>query len=301
MITQTIYNCKYCLAENCIITNYSSGEIVCTNCGIVHEERIIDEEYESRNFIDENGQNKSRIGAPINIHYEDKLSTGLVLKNKKDNYLTIKREKISPIRKVFSRAEELGAKLQIKSIIIELSKDTLHKLLKANVLRKKLLDHIIIIVFFTKFLQEGIERSLSDMRCILGLNKDEMKRAYTLISQHLTEKSNPLKQLKLNLDLFVTKMKIDNEDKILIDQIAENVVQNNILSELSSATLAATVIYLYSKLFKKDNVTLLTIQTMTNIKKDQIKSAYLVFIQHKQIIPNEWKEHIDNLNNVDVV
>lgn len=202
MITQTIEDCKYCQGVNCIITNYSSGEIVCTNCGVVHEERIIDEEYESRNFIDENGQSKSRIGAPINLHYEDTLSTGVVLKNKKDNYLTIKRVKVSPIKRVFSRAEELGAKLKIQSIIIELSKDTLHKLLQANVIRKNLLDHIIIIVFFKTLVEKDIQRSINEMRSTLGLKKDDFKKAYSLIDQYLTEKTDPLQQLKDNLELF---------------------------------------------------------------------------------------------------
>ena len=42
--------CTRCRAIDSYVTDFKSGEIVCKNCGLVLEERIIDDTYEKRNF-----------------------------------------------------------------------------------------------------------------------------------------------------------------------------------------------------------------------------------------------------------
>lgn len=42
--------CPRCNARDSKVTDSRSGEIVCQNCGLVFEERIIDDTYEKKEF-----------------------------------------------------------------------------------------------------------------------------------------------------------------------------------------------------------------------------------------------------------
>ena len=70
MYTLNIDRCTLCNSENTIITDFNSGQVACTNCGAVLDDRIIDETSEWRNFSSENPGSSSsdpnRVGGPIN-------------------------------------------------------------------------------------------------------------------------------------------------------------------------------------------------------------------------------------------
>ena len=57
--------CSRCKSKDSIITDYENGELVCNQCGLVYEERIIVDEDEQRTFADDNGDNQiHRVGPP---------------------------------------------------------------------------------------------------------------------------------------------------------------------------------------------------------------------------------------------
>lgn len=49
-----------------IVEEYRSGDLVCEDCGLVLEERIVDMRSEWRTFADDNGHDPSRVGAAAN-------------------------------------------------------------------------------------------------------------------------------------------------------------------------------------------------------------------------------------------
>ena len=59
--------CPKCKAINSFVNDVRAGEFVCTSCGLVSNERVIDDTYEKRNFGSENGGKgaESRIGGPM--------------------------------------------------------------------------------------------------------------------------------------------------------------------------------------------------------------------------------------------
>ena len=69
-----------------------NGELVCSNCGLVAEDRIIDDTYEKRNFGSENGGNKSesRIGGPMKAGEGYNLGSSLVKMDKDGNAIKAK-------------------------------------------------------------------------------------------------------------------------------------------------------------------------------------------------------------------
>lgn len=56
------------------VMNRAEGTLVCTNCGLVNESRIIDETSEWRNFSNENGDGtnaRDRVGGRLNPYMSD--------------------------------------------------------------------------------------------------------------------------------------------------------------------------------------------------------------------------------------
>jgi transcription initiation factor TFIIB len=88
MNTININKCTLCKSEDSIITDFTNGQIVCTNCGAVLDDRIIDETSEWRNFSSENpgssNSNPNRVGGPINP-YLDEINLSITISTKKRN------------------------------------------------------------------------------------------------------------------------------------------------------------------------------------------------------------------------
>ena len=66
--THSVQKCEECLSIELVI-NHVEGTIVCQNCGLVQQSRIIDDSSEWRTFSSEtsnSGANPSRVGGKLN-------------------------------------------------------------------------------------------------------------------------------------------------------------------------------------------------------------------------------------------
>ena len=65
--------CEDCKKED-FVMNRAEGTVVCTNCGLVSQSRIIDEASEWRNFSNDNGEatnSRDRVGGKLNPYVSD--------------------------------------------------------------------------------------------------------------------------------------------------------------------------------------------------------------------------------------
>src|SRR5262245_66681830 len=69
---ESISRCPICNRENTTITDHNSGEIICSNCGVVIYERIEDMlQPERHRYTIEEADRKARIGAPPSLAVHD--------------------------------------------------------------------------------------------------------------------------------------------------------------------------------------------------------------------------------------
>ncbi|MCK4952872.1 transcription initiation factor IIB [Candidatus Bathyarchaeota archaeon] len=74
---KTKVECPECSSTN-LIHDYSTGEIVCSNCGLVLTEQKMDQGPEWRAFTQEEKESRSRVGIPTSYSVHDKgLSTAI--------------------------------------------------------------------------------------------------------------------------------------------------------------------------------------------------------------------------------
>ena len=301
MITQTQTICKYCNVPNCIITDFSSGSIVCTNCGVVHEDRIIDEEYESRGFVDENGKSTSRIGSAVNFSYYDDISNSITVVSKKNKRLkNPKNFSNNPIANIFNQAEEIALKLNIPKMIFESSKNILYSLVKENKIKGKNKEYVIAIVFFKVLFMNKIHRSLKDIASRLNLEMNEMKKTYSSIADYLIDNEKKdqnfsLVQFEGNVRLILSKLEVSKESKKAIDEIGESIVKSEIFSGKNPGTIASVVIFLVGNMLKDKSISLKQISEYSGIKERTIKQTYTSLMNYTKVIPEKYKGYIKNL------
>src|SRR5215211_2002195 len=87
----SISRCSICNIENTTITDPNSGEIICSNCGVVIYDRIEDTIHpERRTYTLEEVDEKARTGAPYSLARHDMgLSTVIGRENKDASGQTI--------------------------------------------------------------------------------------------------------------------------------------------------------------------------------------------------------------------
>ena len=81
-LVEDTVKCDECGSRN-LSKDESRGEVVCDDCGLVLEDKVIDQGAEWRVFSPEQGDQRARTGAPMTVMLHDKgLSTDIDWQNK---------------------------------------------------------------------------------------------------------------------------------------------------------------------------------------------------------------------------
>jgi transcription initiation factor TFIIB len=308
MYTNTIEKCLLCKAEDTIITVFSSGEVVCSECGAVLDERIIDETSEWRNFSSENPGSSSsdpnRVGGPINP-YLDEINLNIMIATTKRNGVLSKWRNRSlgsggkSLSRIFKRSEELAAKLDLPLAITEKSKDILATIEKHKKLKGRSLDCIIAAVFFQACRKCNAPRTLKDLVLSLQLEKKDVSRCFNSIKGIIASPSeNRISMNTLGLvQNYCNKLGIPNSIyKKVASEVAEEVCKKEIIAGRTPSTVASSAIYYALRLYNETKITKKEIAEQSKTTENTIHSAYLELVANKEsITPAYLKDKLPNL------
>ena len=297
MITQPFSQCFNCHSGNSIVTDFSSGTIVCTHCGAVQQDRIIDEEYESRGYVDDEGKSTSRIGSAVDYNHFDELY-GVGIAQKKGKIRHRKNFNSNPIGAIYAQAENIALKLNIPKMILEKSKTLLFSLASENKIRGKNKDCVIAIVFFKVLFHNNLHRSLKDIAQRLGIEMSDIKKTYCSISPHLIDENQvrdprmSMTQFEGNIRLISHRMDLDREILNAITEIGEAIIKSEIFTGKNPGTIASVAIYLVGVIKKDKRITLEALAQCSGIKERTIKDSYASLKNYTMIFPEKYKEDI---------
>lgn len=317
MITHTIDNCKYCNAQNSIITDFSAGQVVCSSCGAVLEDRIIDETYEGRNFGSENqgsgGKDQTRVGGPINA-YTEEINAGVSIATKKNGTpLSNIRMRSSgssnnSLQRIFKKADELAQKLELKKSIVDKAKDLLALVEKQKKLKGRSLDCIIASVIYVACRLTNVPRPLPEIAKNLGLEKKTVNKCFNSIKHIIIENND--NQIAQNVSGLVNSYCNKLEEKLKKQEnqenqekwkslkkdameISEMICNKEVIAGRNPNTIAAVSILIASRLnelqlSKKD------IADTTTTTENTISNAYQDLLKYREhIIPDRLKDKMN--------
>jgi transcription initiation factor TFIIB len=307
MITTNIERCFLCKSENSIKTDFTYGQVACTNCGAVLDDRIIDETSEWRNFSSENPGSSSsdpnRVGGPINP-YMDEINLSTTIHTNKRNGVLSKWKHRSlgsggrSLSRIFKRVEELAAKLDLPLSIIEKSKDLLILVEKSKKLKGRSLDCIIASVYFAACRRCNAPRTLRDITQSLQLEKKDVSRCFNSIKMIIADTDgNRITYNTLGLvNKYCTKLEIPHNIKKAAYEITEEVCKKEIIAGRNPSTVATASIYFALKLFGDAKISKRDIADQSKITENTINSAYQQLVLNKDIItPPHFQDKLKNL------
>lgn len=303
MITHTVDNCKYCHAQNTIITDFSAGQVACKNCGAVIEDRIIDETYERRTFGGENsgsgGRDQTRVGGPSNVYSEGMNLEVTIASKKHGDVYSKKRHRTSgssnsSLNRIFQRAEELAQKLKLKQNVVDKSKDLLQKVEKEKKLKGRSLDCIIASALFEACRLAKVPHTLTEISNNLGLDRKTVNKCFNSIKSIIIE--NRENQIQTNVSGLVNsccnKMELEPKVKNCATEVAQLICKSEIIAGRNPSTIAGASILIASKLLqipisKKD------IAEKATTTENTITNAYQEIVKYKEVvIPAGFKDKI---------
>ena len=295
--------CSRCKSKDSIITDYENGELVCNQCGLVYEERIIVDEYEKRTFEDDNGDNQiHRVGPPEKPSFGNECGTNLLIRDKGKTKVIKTYSKITKIQKNFIRIDKFLSSYDVAERIREEAKEIYDKLAKNMNMQGRNLNHIFIGIYYYVSRKLKMARTIKEIALKFNVTERVIKRAFNSIKRDIVEppkeddNNEIIETEKNHIRTFIGANVNAYEVKMLAFQILENINKNELLEGKSPKTvsgLSLLIAYELSNDYSYDKKELYAFFS----NKNTLKKAYEEIKDKLQIIvPQKLWDKINNLN-----
>lgn len=197
--------CGECGSSN-IHTDYTRGETICSNCGIVISFRNIDQGPEWRAFTSEERNKRSRVGSPSTFTVHDKGLSTMIDWHDKDAYgkkLTPKRRaQIYRLRKwqirtrvhssmdrnlafAMSELDRLSSQLGIPRGVKETAAVLYRRAIERKLIRGRSIEAMIAAAVYAACRERKVPRTLDEIARYSRINRKELGRCYRLLLREL--------------------------------------------------------------------------------------------------------------------
>jgi transcription initiation factor TFIIB len=268
-----------CRAEKGFREDIKTGDIVCTLCGRVAHEKVIDMGSEWRNF--DEGENKSRAEGVDDI--SDKLTTSISTSKQEKNNSAISKlqQQISgneqkALTQASSKIQEFGAQMNLPITVLKSAKkiykdfDTKKKKRK---IRGSNSDPFIVAVLYIACKENGLSRTFKELARETDIKEIEVRRMYKALSDALGKDCvAPVAPSDLVIRICSHLNLKSNSVSYLAQQIAKNVA--NRLEGKSPSTIAAASVLLAVKHEGITECTEREIAKAASISPSTVKNIY---------------------------
>ena len=295
--------CSRCKSKDSIITDYENGELVCNQCGLVYEERIIVDEDEQRTFADDNGDNQiHRVGPPEKPFFGNECGTNLLIRDKGKTKVIKTDSKPTKIEKNFIRIDKLLSSYDGTGLIRKEIKGIYEKLAKKMNMQGRNLNLIFIGIYFYVCRQLNMAKSIKEIALQFNVTERVIKRAINSIKKDIVDPSkeddnNEIIETEQNhIRTFIGKNANAYEVKKLAYKIIKNINKNELLEGKSPKTVSGLSLLIAYELSNDNSYDKKELYAFFS-NKNTLKKAYEEIKDKLQIIvPQELWDKINNLN-----
>jgi len=281
-----IKKCPECGSSN-LVYDSSRGEVICGDCGLLVEEKMVDTSHELRAF--DKSEKKSRGGAPISLQKFDKgLTTNvgeisdiykLDSKQQTRKYLRLKKwqERVSTsiernLRLAMSELRRVAAFLDLPSVVREESARVYNFVLQRGMVRGRSMESVIAACIYAACRSYNIPRTLDEISAASEVERKEIGRTYRFIIRKMSIKvkpSSPKDYISRFSSILHLSPKAQNE--------ALKILKKAEISELTSgrgpAGIAAAALYV-AALLSDEKKTQREVADVAGITEVTIRNRY---------------------------
>ena len=253
--------CSLC-KKDCFISDLESGEVICSNCGLVISEKAIETRAEWRSFEGETND-RIRTGMPSSLAQHDMgLATiiGITNKDARGNSLSsakrssIKRLRTWDFRTQYSYADRnlhsafdllhrIKSKLGLSDAILEKAAYVYRKACQCRLTRGRSASSVLAAAIYIACREMGAARSLRDIAATSNVKRREIAQSYRLLILNLDLKI-PLPDPMKCVIKVANKVRLSEKTKHqALDKMAD-LMKTQLPAGKAPMSFAASVLYL---------------------------------------------------------
>ncbi|MCQ5341054.1 MAG: transcription initiation factor IIB [Candidatus Methanomethylicia archaeon] len=203
-----VLKCPNC-GSTSFVNNYERGEVVCTNCGLVVTEKVIDRGPEWRAFTSEERDKRSRVGSPLSptvhdkglstvIDWRDKDAMGRKLEPKKR--IEILRWRKWQIRtrvhssidrnlaQAMSELDRISSQLELPKSVKEEAAVIYRKAVEKGLVRGRSIESVMAAAIYAACRTQKVPRTLDEIAKYTKAGRKDVARCYRLLLKEVNIK-----------------------------------------------------------------------------------------------------------------
>ncbi|KAJ1732652.1 transcription initiation factor IIB [Coemansia biformis] len=282
--------CRYCRDKvPNIVEDFSSGDMLCGNCGLVLGDRIIDSRSEWRTFADSEGDDPSRVGDVANPLLDgDQLDTVISRGGVGAASRSLNRTQDQSAGKAGDHTLLQGYKdisalcdsYDIPKTIVVITKQLYKKVFDEKLHRGKNNNAIVAVCILLACRQGDAPRTFKEICALTKVDRKELTRAYKFLKSKLGSNTTTTSSGDL-IARFCSNLNLDQGVWRITKLVSEKA--NNMESILgkSPLSIASACIYLASHLVG-DGRDAKTISRISGVGETTIKSTYRILYANRR-------------------
>lgn len=291
---------KMKLSKNCpecggfsLTHSEEKGEVICNNCGLVIEDKIVDLGQEWREMDSEQAAKKRRTGAPLSYTHADK-GLGTEIGTKADLYQLNKRgkDKFFRLRKwqknvasaiernlqiALSEIQRLVSVLGLSKTVEEEASRIYTHAAQKGIVKGRSTEAIVAAVMYIACRNYEIPKTLDDLEYATNIDKKDIGRNYRYVVREMNlrvTQSDPVNYVSR----YISNLDLSQKTHTTAIQLLEKAQKIEITSGKNPLGLAAAAIYAASKL-NEEKRTQNEIATAVGITEVTLRNRYKDFVQ----------------------
>ncbi len=283
--------CPEC--EDDTITVTDRGETVCSECGLVIEEDIVDRGPEWRAFNPQEKEEKSRVGAPTtntmhdkglstNIDWRNKDAYGNALSNRQRQRMQRLRtwnerfrtrdSKERNLKQALGEIDRMSSALGLPKNVRETASVIYRRALEDGLLPGRSIEGVSTACVYAAARQAEMPRSLDEITDVSRVEKSEIARTYRYVARELKLEVKPADPEQY-VPRFASGLDLSEESEQRARGLLRNAKSKGVHSGKSPVGLAAAAVYA-AALLTNEKTTQSAVSEVADISEVTIRNRY---------------------------
>jgi len=252
-----VKKCPECGGIN-LFLNKEKGEVICKDCGLVIEDKMVDFTQEWREFDSEDGERKRRTGAPMTYtQYDQGLGTEVGTKSDLYGLGDKNRNKFFRLRKwqyristaiernlklALAELKRVASYLKLPGSVEEESARIYTLAVQRGLVRGRSMESVVAGALYAACRRHEVPRTLDELSEASGIEKKEIGRTYRFVTRELgitILPSNPADYIAR----FASSLKLSPETQSRAVEILEKAQKAELTSGRGPTGIAAAALY----------------------------------------------------------
>jgi len=258
---EDIVKCTECGCSH-LVRDYERGELVCEECGLVLDEKVIDQGPDWREF--ENDDTKVRAGPPSTPTIHDRgLPTTIDPRNRDAHGKSIPSKQLAQVYRLrqwqkrirvsnaaernlataLSEMEKMASSMGLPRNVRETAATIYRWALDKNLIRGRSIEGVVSAALYAACRQCNVPRTLDEIASFSRISRKEIGRTYRFVSRELQLKLVPTSPQDY-ISRFCSELRLSNKTEVKAREILQRADELELTSGRGPTGIAAASIYI---------------------------------------------------------